>query len=94
MLFRDTMYSSNTTVVVKTIRTVEKEPEMKKVLKHVLLVAGAAVILSISAHGQSGSAGQGAGAGKATAPEVDPALTVGGLALLAGSLTIMRARRR
>ena len=94
ILFRDTMYSSNTTLVVKSIRTVEKEPEMKKVLKHVLLVTGAAVILSISAHGQSGSASQGAGAGKVTAPEVDPALALGGLALLAGSLTVVRARRR
>jgi hypothetical protein len=72
----------------------EKGCEMKKILKQTLLVTGAAVILSVSAHGQSGSAGQGAGAGKVTAPEIDPALALGGLALLAGSLTVMRARRR
>jgi hypothetical protein len=65
---------------------------MKKALKHALLVTGAALILISSAHGQSSSSG--AGAGKATAPEVDPALAFSGLALLAGSLTVMCARRR
>lgn len=94
ILFRDTEDSSNTTRVVKSILKTEKERDMKKVLKHALLVTGAALILSVTAHGQNSSSGQGAGAGKVTAPEVDPALALSGLALLAGSLTVVRARRR
>jgi hypothetical protein len=84
--------SSNTVVVFHSIPRKTKECHMKKVLKHALLVAGAALVLISTAHGQSSS--QGAGAGKATAPEVDPALALSGLALLAGSLTVMRARSR
>jgi hypothetical protein len=54
---------------------------MKNILKYSFLVSGVVLFLSASAY-----------AVKLDAPEVDPSLSIGGLALLAGTLAVLRAR--
>jgi LPXTG-motif cell wall-anchored protein len=74
---------------------------MKRFLNYSLVVA-LAFGLSMVAHAAPGGNGNGNGDGNGhdnpnnphTAPEVDPGLTAAGLALLGGTITILRARRR
>jgi hypothetical protein len=63
---------------------------LKKLLKYSFLVLALALTTSIAAHAR--------GTNPLTpearqAPEVDPSLAVGGFSLLAGTLTVLRARR-
>ncbi len=73
---------------------------MKNSLKYALL--GLALSLSVSTNAHASGWGWGPPKlppppppphGPVTAPEVDPSLAVSGFALLAGTLTVVRARR-
>lgn len=73
----------------------------KNFLEYSLVVA-LAFGLSIAAHAAPGGNGNGSGDGNGhdnpnnphIAPEVDPQLATGGLALLGGAITVLRASRR
>lgn len=61
---------------------------MKTCLKYALLALGLSLTAGISAHAQPISSVP----KPTTAPEIDPSLAVSGLALLAGTLSVSRAR--
>jgi hypothetical protein len=70
---------------------------MKTILKYSLLALVLSLVVAPSAHAKpkpepSPDRGH-ENSGPQTAPEVDPALATTGLALLAGSLALVRARR-
>lgn len=74
---------------------------MKNILKYALLTTVLALTASSQAHAFGGDhdgakrrpGGQVPGIPN-RAPEVDPSLAIGGLTLLGGTLTVLRARRR
>jgi LPXTG-motif cell wall-anchored protein len=73
---------------------------MKTVLKYSLPVLALALFMNQSAKADPWSWGSGWGDGWSpnpnpnAAPEVDPSLALSGLALLGGTLTVLRSRRR
>jgi hypothetical protein len=69
---------------------------MKKLIKYSLLALGLVLAVSTSAHAQGPECGRGPQGPQPvnSAPEVDPSLAVSAMALLGGSLTVVRARRR
>ena len=63
---------------------------MKKTLKYSFVIFALALGLSTAAHATPGPTA----VPPKAAPEVDPALVVSGVALLGGTLTLLRTRRR
>lgn len=69
-----------------------RERDMKKFFKPSLLVLGLALGAVSAAHADPSYWHK--TPPPATAPEVDPGMAVSGITLLAGTLTVLRARRR
>jgi LPXTG-motif cell wall-anchored protein len=75
---------------------------MKKTLKYSLLTLGLALAASSVAHADSFNRREpwhdppqrGQAPERRLAPEVDPSLAISGFALLGGTLTVLRSRRR
>jgi hypothetical protein len=73
---------------------------MKKVLKCSFLGLALAVAATGAAHAQNGGGGGTSGPpgggpiAPHQAPEVDPALAIGGLSLVGGTIAVLRAKRR
>lgn len=59
---------------------------MKNLLKNALVVLGLALCTCTAAHALAFTL--------APAPEVDPSLAIGGFTLLAGTLAVLRVRRK
>jgi LPXTG-motif cell wall-anchored protein len=57
---------------------------MKSLMKSALVILGIALCTSSAAYAHSSGYG----------PEIDPSLAVGGLTLLAGTLAVLRVRRK
>jgi len=70
---------------------------MKNLLRNFSLVLGLALGVSVCAHAKPSSSvplHDGPPPKPMTAPEIDFGLAISGLALLTGTLTVLRARRR
>jgi hypothetical protein len=92
------MVSSGETATGRYLAMNRTEAKMKKVLKCSFLGLALAVAATAAGHAQNGGGGtSGPGGGPIAphqAPEVDPALAIGGLSLVGGTLAILRAKRR